>query len=851
MIKSLILDWSGRLTNDLPAVIQGLNPFFSYSTSSALTTKHLSDVHFIKVLVILMLSYASAKAGLAVHYGPNSSFPAHAGSEFDFGRLIAGKSCIRTFTLRNNGDETISNISLIGPIYVPEVSFAKLTVTQPKRRSLGAGEETTFTVAASRLPMVDAYRWQESIRLTSSQPASSVELTFVASVYSTPEPPAFFFWSGGAPSLFVDRSEPQGAYPTSTTFGDTLSMFEGTQPATYQWRKNGAVIPGAQSPRLKLQTLGVAQAGSYTLTITNAYGQATSSPAYIVVCSHKNSGTLIVNEGSPLQLQATGIHGPADLHWITSDAHGLTGLHSRVLTFQSYVGGSTSFKLSVGRDEAGVIVADYSVLMRPRPKIFLPTITDPLRVSSSVDLMIPIYVEDTGVPAPILEVTVQGAPSGLKMVQKMAPPDDLHLHPYLAWFLSGQLTKAGFFEPVITARNAAGKAVLRGMRMEVSPFYSWLPGKYTALIDASSHQPLGGKVEMALTNLGTYSGKVTYGATAYPFSGSFQAPEVEPELLTSVATFGSGVPPGIGSIIIGLVTGDGRLTGELQDSSNLTVSQFDGGLTDWSRSPFPRAHVGRYHVSLSRSGPVEASPSTPSGGALGTLTVAPSGIATFSGSLADGTPFLTTATVSDQLQFLFHRSLYLQGRGAFLGQMEFATSVGNTGSAEWIRPPSPHAGSGAQDQRIYPNGFYLGLDGQFSRIRPLLPGEDVLDLPSGDEYNASLLIVALGLDTSRLPQRLHISPEGKVTVLDDNEINLKVIINRATGTFSGSFTLTDPNPYNPSTNLQRLIIFRGLLLPDFRFGDARFVVPQLPDPGASSPTTIASSPIAGGMLRIY
>jgi YVTN family beta-propeller protein len=57
----------------------------------------------------------------------------------------------------------------------------------------------------------------------------------------------------------------------------------GTQPLTYQWKLNGAAIAGATSPLLFLTNLKAANAGSYTVTITNAEGSVTSAPAALTV----------------------------------------------------------------------------------------------------------------------------------------------------------------------------------------------------------------------------------------------------------------------------------------------------------------------------------------------------------------------------------------------------------------------------------------------------------------------------------------------------------------------------------------------------------------------------------------
>lgn len=58
----------------------------------------------------------------------------------------------------------------------------------------------------------------------------------------------------------------------------------GTGPLSYQWYQNGTPIPGATSATLLIPATGVAQSGlDYTVTVTNALGNATSSAATLTV----------------------------------------------------------------------------------------------------------------------------------------------------------------------------------------------------------------------------------------------------------------------------------------------------------------------------------------------------------------------------------------------------------------------------------------------------------------------------------------------------------------------------------------------------------------------------------------
>ena len=90
------------------------------------------------------------------------------------------------------------------------------------------------------------------------------QLTIVQPVFFMLAPPTFYQTNAGS----------------NVTF--TVSV-GGSQPYAYQWRFNGAAIPGATGPALSMTNLTLAQAGFYAAVVTNNYAAVTANVALAVL----------------------------------------------------------------------------------------------------------------------------------------------------------------------------------------------------------------------------------------------------------------------------------------------------------------------------------------------------------------------------------------------------------------------------------------------------------------------------------------------------------------------------------------------------------------------------------------
>jgi hypothetical protein len=118
----------------------------------------------------------------------------------------------------------------------------------------------------------------------------------------------------------------------------------GTEALSYQWRFNGATIAGANSAVLRLSTVTSANTGSYSVSVSNSAGSATSNPA-----------VLTVSAGAPVAVAPSIVTQPASV----------TAIVGNTATFAVGVDGSGPFSFQWRRDGANIAGATSAVLTFP------------------------------------------------------------------------------------------------------------------------------------------------------------------------------------------------------------------------------------------------------------------------------------------------------------------------------------------------------------------------------------------------------------------------------------------------------------------------------------------------------
>jgi DNA/RNA endonuclease G (NUC1) len=164
--------------------------------------------------------------------------------------------------------------------------------TQPVSQSAPLGGSASFTVAATGTGAL-SYQWFKDGELVPGATGTSLSLTGVTladvgsydvvvtnATGSTVSRAADLTISGLPPGI----SSAPASQVVNAGSSLTLSVVAtGSAPFSYQWSKDGSDIVGATSPSLILSDVQLADAGSYTVTVSNTNGSLTSSPAVLTV----------------------------------------------------------------------------------------------------------------------------------------------------------------------------------------------------------------------------------------------------------------------------------------------------------------------------------------------------------------------------------------------------------------------------------------------------------------------------------------------------------------------------------------------------------------------------------------
>ena len=675
-------------------------------------------------------------------------------------------------------------------------------------------------------------------------------------------------------------------------FGD-----DGSSAMTCQWKKDGKAVPWANvlqdADSLPRSTFNLgtpvkfADAGAYTLVVTNAVGTFSSSAAQIAVVDYAPH-TVIVGQGDMARLsvnaQGNGLH----YQWyrgtdpIPESPPRITGTHSATLII---TGADATLDATQNADNSyycrltGDAQADSTDtgLYQLAVTVNAPSLVldDPLPTGSVA--MTYLYDKVTTVD-PVTgggTFTATGLPLGLTM-----DPATGVISGVTRLTVTNKLV-------TITATNAKGKDVAT-THLTIDPLEPRLLGAFQGYLPRQvgdvgpdmlpGHSQPAYRFEATITSTGSCTGKLITGATSVPFAGSFTGwlnPDLmEPDnqqYLLSVRLLMRGQRPQ--TLWMGSLLGDNLLSVALQADDAPTPAQGQAWRNVYS-SVKKAAKVKGYNTfSLKLTDADTSQTAVPYGSGRGACTVPDTGASfVVSGTLPDGSNFACASFLGPQGQVLLYQPLYAnQGeiaggfyvsRGTTTANLDGTLSTpgasasqgGDNISPTWYKP----AAAASSKDRVYRDGFNGVLEITGGRYVAPSPGHLVLDAAS-DTNSAN---ATLSFDSPALSGTLA-SPGLEVELIagggirkpaaSDNPCATTLVVAPSTGFFSGTFTVKDADPVKESAFISRTTSYRGVITPDNLLGTATgngfFQLPTIVDPTMSS-VPASQAPILSGAVGL-
>ncbi len=288
------------------------------------------------------------------------------------------------------------------------------------------------------------------------------------------------------------------------------------------------------------------------------------------------------------------------------------------------------------------------------------------------------------------------------------------------------------------------------------------------------------------------------------------------------------------------------LSATLRDSANNLLAEVtDGAPVGGFNAANPAAWAGKYNGLLTQVEKIDPESVEPLPGGDGVVQIsvaAKTGLATVRGRSAEGLPFTGNLRGSSNGSYRLAQRAFPGQGGMAAGTFQFTGQLGTlldayevpeeSGYRIYLKKPE------APKSRAYPSGYNVSY---LLTVMPWVKPTVSSNLLTKLGIDGALLVVidAPGVSNTEenprgLPANLKITASGKVTVTDANSAKLSLSVNPATGTFSGSFIVTDPPVPPASKPVVRRVPVSGVLLQKqspyegMEIGGGYLLLPPLP-----------------------
>ncbi|MDP3069729.1 MAG: hypothetical protein Q8N18_05540 [Opitutaceae bacterium] len=204
---------------------------------------------------------------------------------------------------------------------------------------------------------------------------------------STTTSPAALTISSASPPTLV------GFFPDDMAFSESqpavlpIRFFGGSPPFTFQWFKNGTPVPGATDFQIVFSAITPADAGRYSVVVSNVAGSATSRTAVVTIVppspiafsSVPRSASLPEGQGFSLHVAATGSP-PIALQW-RKDGVAISGATSSALTVFAATLDNAGIYTVLATNPAGAVISPAAIVSVEPAPLPRPDLLDNVSIS--------------------------------------------------------------------------------------------------------------------------------------------------------------------------------------------------------------------------------------------------------------------------------------------------------------------------------------------------------------------------------------------------------------------------------------------------------------------------------------
>ncbi len=277
----------------------------------------------------------------------------------------------------NNGTSSSTAVTQTFTLTVEPAQVPPTITTHPVGVTVSRGESITLTGAATGTAPL-SYQWLRNggaingatgttLTIPNAQEATAGFYTLRATNPFGSATSQVALVSVNSPPVLLSQPRTQSVLQgSSVTFSVSTS---GSLVTTYQWRKNGLPIPGANGVSYSIASAAAGDAGNYDVVITNPLGQITSSVAQLTVVTtaaapvftQQPANTIAIVGGS-VTLAASASAAPAATYQWRKDGAALSGATNSTLIIGTVGAGDAGNYSVVATNSAGSATSDTGVL---------------------------------------------------------------------------------------------------------------------------------------------------------------------------------------------------------------------------------------------------------------------------------------------------------------------------------------------------------------------------------------------------------------------------------------------------------------------------------------------------------